>query len=112
MAEHDDFGSFLAGFFIGGIAGAIVALLFAPQSGEETRALLREKAIELRDKSAEKFEDFSVKSQAAAKEALKKAEVMYNQAKARAAELSKKEGKVSLEEIPAETKPKKPAKPG
>jgi gas vesicle protein len=110
MSEHDDFGSFLGGFLLGGIAGAIVALLFAPQSGEETRALIKEKAIELRDKSADTFEDLSVKTQAAAKEAVKKAEELYNQAKARAADLAKKESKVSLNEIPADLKPKKAAK--
>ncbi len=112
MAEHDDgFGSFLAGFLIGGLAGALVALLFAPQSGEETRALIRDKAIELRDKSAEAFDDISVKTQATAKDTLKKAEAIYNQAKARVADLSKKESTVSLEDLPADGKPKKTAKP-
>ena len=39
------FGYFLAGLGI----GAIVALLFAPRSGEETREYLRERADDLRD---------------------------------------------------------------
>ncbi len=38
MSERDEFGAFLVGFVIGGLSGAIVSLLFAPQSGEETRA--------------------------------------------------------------------------
>jgi gas vesicle protein len=53
MAERDEFGAFLIGFIIGGLTGAAVSLLMAPQTGEETRDYLRERAIELRDKAAE-----------------------------------------------------------
>jgi gas vesicle protein len=53
MSDHDDFGAFLIGFVVGGVAGAVAALLLAPQSGEETRALIKDKSIELRDKAAE-----------------------------------------------------------
>jgi gas vesicle protein len=53
MAERDEFGAFLIGFIIGGLTGAAVSLLLAPQSGEETREYLRERAIELRDKAAD-----------------------------------------------------------
>ena len=53
MSDRDDFGAFLIGFVVGGVAGAVAALLLAPQSGEETRALIKEKSIELRDKAAE-----------------------------------------------------------
>lgn len=34
--EHNR-GSFLAGFIVGGLAGAAIALIFAPQSGANTR---------------------------------------------------------------------------
>ncbi len=40
---------FLAGFIVGGVVGAMVGILMAPQSGEETRAQIAEKGIELRD---------------------------------------------------------------
>jgi len=56
MSDHDDFGAFLIGFVVGGVAGAVAALLLAPQSGEETRALIKDKSIELRDKAAEQAE--------------------------------------------------------
>jgi gas vesicle protein len=56
MSDHDDFGVFLIGFVVGGVAGAVAALLLAPQSGEETRALIKDKSIELRDKAAEQAE--------------------------------------------------------
>ena len=51
MSDRDEFGAFLVGFVVGGLTGAVVALLFAPQSGEETRALIKDKSIELRDKA-------------------------------------------------------------
>lgn len=46
----DRFGAaeFLAGLFVGGVVGAVVGLLLAPQSGEETRAQIAERGIELR----------------------------------------------------------------
>ena len=56
MSDHDDFGVFLIGFVVGGVAGAVAALLLAPQSGEETRALIKDKSIELRDKATETAE--------------------------------------------------------
>ena len=53
MSEHDEFGAFLIGFIIGGLTGAAVSLLMAPQSGEETREFLKERAIEISDKAKE-----------------------------------------------------------
>ena len=44
-------GNVLMAFAIGAIAGAAVALLYAPASGEETRRKLAEKAREGREKA-------------------------------------------------------------
>lgn len=63
MSDHDDFGAFLIGFVVGGLTGAVVSLLFAPQSGEETRAVIKEKSIELRDKAAEQAEVVASKAE-------------------------------------------------
>lgn len=49
MAKQRGGSDFLAGLFIGGMLGALIGLLMAPQSGEETRAQLAERGIELRD---------------------------------------------------------------
>ncbi|HOJ00727.1 MAG TPA: YtxH domain-containing protein [Anaerolineaceae bacterium] len=57
MSDNDNFGSFFSGLLLGGIAGAVVALLLAPQAGEETRKLVKEKSIELRDKVANYAEE-------------------------------------------------------
>ncbi len=46
-------GSFLSGFLIGGLMGAATAILVAPQSGEQTRTMIRDKGIEVRDKGIE-----------------------------------------------------------
>jgi len=47
----------LAGILVGGLAGAVTMLLLAPQSGKDTRKQIREKSIELRDRTSEMMED-------------------------------------------------------
>jgi gas vesicle protein len=49
--------SLLAGMLIGGLAGAAAVLLLAPQSGDETRKQIRQKSIELRDRTTGMVED-------------------------------------------------------
>jgi gas vesicle protein len=39
------------GFLLGALTGAVAALLMAPQSGLETRTMIKDKSIELRDKA-------------------------------------------------------------
>ncbi len=53
VIRRGTFGSLLSGFLIGGLIGAAVALLAAPQSGAETRAMIGDKANELRDRATE-----------------------------------------------------------
>ena len=45
--------SVLAGMVIGGLAGAVTMLLFAPQPGEKTRAEIKDGALKLRDRTTE-----------------------------------------------------------
>ena len=47
----------LAGILIGGLAGAVTMLLLAPQSGRDTRRQIKEKSIELRDRTSEMIDD-------------------------------------------------------
>ena len=47
----------VTGFIVGVLAGAAVALFNAPQSGAKTRALLRDKGVELKDKALDSFQD-------------------------------------------------------
>lgn len=50
-------GTVLVSFVLGAIAGAAVALLYAPESGEETRRKLAEKAREGRDRAEQLARD-------------------------------------------------------
>ena len=72
--KNGDFGAFVSGFVIGGLVGAAVALLFAPQSGEETRTLIYDKGIELKDQAEEIIDDTRTRAEELAKEAKTKAE--------------------------------------
>jgi gas vesicle protein len=56
MSDSDsEFGSFLAGFVIGGLVGAAVALVLAPQSGAETRSKITGKGHELADAGEQRY---------------------------------------------------------
>jgi gas vesicle protein len=102
MADQDtDFGAFLVGFVVGGLVGAATALLLAPQSGEETRAYIKDKSIELKDRAAETIEDARARTEVALDDAKARADSAYAEVKARTAELSKltkQKDKVILEE--------------
>ena len=111
MSDRDEFGAFLVGFVVGGLTGAVVALLFAPQAGEETRALIKDKSIELRDKAQMTAEEAYARAEAAAKEARARAEELAHEARARAEQLAaevKERGKGALEAV---RKPKKGDEP-
>jgi gas vesicle protein len=81
MSDRDEFGAFLVGFLVGGLSGAVVALLFAPQSGEETRALIKDKSIELRDRAQQSAEEALARAEAAAAEARARADELARQLK-------------------------------
>jgi len=51
--ESGGAGSILLAFLLGAVSGAAVALLYAPQSGKETRDYLNERANEARVRAAE-----------------------------------------------------------
>lgn len=107
MSDRDEFGAFLVGFIVGGLTGAVAALLFAPQSGEETRALIKDKSIELRDKAQITAEEAYARAEAAAKEARARADELAKEARARAEQLAgevRERGKSAIEAV---RKPKK-----
>ncbi|MCJ7585490.1 MAG: YtxH domain-containing protein [Anaerolineales bacterium] len=87
MSDHDDFGAFLIGFVVGGLTGAVAALLLAPQSGEETRTLLKEKSIELRDKASQSAEEALARAEATAAEARANYEKLAQEVKTRGGEV-------------------------
>ena len=107
MSERDEFGAFLVGFIVGGLTGAVVALLFAPQSGEETRALIKDKSIELRDKAQVTTEEALARAEQLAADARLRAEELTKDARERATELAKEVRERSKSAVDAVRKPKK-----
>jgi gas vesicle protein len=97
MSDRDEFGAFLVGFLVGGLTGAVAALLLAPQSGTDTRSLIREKAIELKDKTAASLDDAYAQAEAAAAEARARFDDLAVAAKERASDFQQR-GQVVLEE--------------
>jgi len=55
--ERSSFGTFLVGFISGAAIGAGLALLFAPQSGKETREKIKDSADAIKDKIADLVDD-------------------------------------------------------
>ncbi|NJC97014.1 MAG: hypothetical protein C3F07_04635 [Anaerolineales bacterium] len=107
MSDRDEFGAFLVGFIVGGLTGAVVALLFAPQSGEETRALIKDKSIELRDKAQQSTEEALARAEATAQEARARADELAKQLRERSKEVYddvRERGKTAVESL---RKPKK-----
>ena len=102
MSDRDEFGAFLVGFIVGGLTGAVVSLLFAPQSGEETRALIKDKSIELRDKAQHTAEEALARAEATAQEARARADELAKQLKERGTEVyntARERGQAVVEEV-------------
>jgi gas vesicle protein len=51
------------GFILGGVLGASLAMLFAPESGRRTRERLRDLAADMRDKTIDLSEEFRDKAE-------------------------------------------------
>jgi gas vesicle protein len=58
---RDNGGSGVKWFLAGAAVGGVLALLFAPHSGEQTRHLLKRKARDLRDLAEDGLDDLSYK---------------------------------------------------
>ena len=95
--NSNEFGAFMSGLLLGGIAGAITALLLAPQSGEETRKVIIDKSIELKDKALETVEETRVRAEKAADDARVAAQE-YSQKVQDQAKNLQEQGRVILEE--------------
>jgi gas vesicle protein len=87
MSDRDEFGAFLMGFIIGGLVGAVTALLFAPKSGEETRALIKDNSIELRQRMQTTAEEAIARAEAAAAAARARADEIARQLREREQEV-------------------------
>jgi len=87
--NNSDFATFFAGMIIGGLVGAATALLLAPQSGEETRTLIRDKGIELKDMAVEYGQDVQLRAEKALDDTREQLDVVLDDLKTRTDELGK-----------------------
>lgn len=55
--QHSGSRTFVAGLLIGALVGAGVALLFAPQSGADTRRVIRRRAKKLAAGAQDRYDD-------------------------------------------------------
>ena len=57
MSDDSHGWEFFTGFLLGTVVGAAAALLLAPQTGEETREVIRERGIELQGRMGQTSEE-------------------------------------------------------
>jgi gas vesicle protein len=79
----------LVAFLLGAVTGAVVALLWAPTSGEETRRLVVEKAREGRDQAAQAVErgrEFIERQRGTVASAIERGREAYRQARGESTE--------------------------
>lgn len=69
MSDHENGKSFAAGLLLGALIGAGVALLFAPQSGEDTRRLIRKRAKRFASDAQDRYDDLKDRVQRVKKRA-------------------------------------------
>jgi len=62
MSDRNGIGMLFVGFLLGALSGAVAALLLAPQSGAETRVMIKDKSVELRDKAQQTAEQARAKT--------------------------------------------------
>lgn len=96
MSDKSGFGSFFVGFLAGAIAGAIATVLYAPNSGEETRATLNEKKDEILGKANVSVDDAYKQAESAAREARDRFEQLASTTRRRAEDITRR-GQVILE---------------
>ncbi len=78
----------LVGMLVGGAIGAVAGLLFAPHSGELSRAKILYKAIELKDQSAEAIKKAQLQAKSEANELRNNAGGMVAEIKQRGKEIA------------------------
>jgi len=100
----DRIGDFLKGLVIGGLAGAVIGILYAPKSGKETREEIGKKAEELLVKAKEEYEQALEKSRKTYETAVSRLKKIEEAAREKVGDLESKagemveKGKVSLED--------------
>ncbi len=112
--NNKDTGTFLFGFLIGGLAGAVTTIFLTPQSGEETREQLQQKGIELQERAEKTLAETQTKVDAVIADVKERVQVLQAQRRAIMEEGPKqfsqaveetKEAATTVTETKAEAKP-------
>lgn len=72
----------LSGFIVSGLIGAIVALLMAPQSGNQLRTLIRDKSNDLSGRMMSSLEETRTRAEDLAQSAMDRAEGLIRRGEA------------------------------
>ena len=84
MSENEsDLGAFLAGFVLGGLAGAAAALIMAPQSGADTRAQIAAKGDEVRQTGQAQLHEYREVAGTAYTDAQERARIVLDEGKSK-----------------------------
>jgi len=93
--KHSSFLSFLFGAVLGGLIGAGVAILWAPQSGEQTRLQIQKTTQDIQTKAEQTISSAKEHSKRAADEIARHAEVIKDEVQ-QAVDTAVKEGKETI----------------
>jgi gas vesicle protein len=97
QTNNGETGVFLAGFILGGLVGAAVAMIMAPSSGQETRKQIVDRGLELRNRTESKLEEARKRAEEMSGDVKTRAEKAAEEARNRAEELQER-SRVILEE--------------
>ena len=82
--------AFVKGIFLGGVIGAVVGILYAPQSGRKTREDINKEAEKLLKKAKEEYEATLKKSSKACESAVKQLKHLESSTKEKVGEMEEK----------------------
>lgn len=80
MSERESGSSLILSFLLGGLTGAVLALLYAPRSGRETREILGERIREGADKGRELTEEALKRGRELKEQAVEKGKAILEEA--------------------------------
>lgn len=98
MNDQNSSGGFLSGLILGLIAGSVIALLTAPQTGQETRRMLGQKSTEFRGKAADTIDEALAQAERAMLGAREATQRTVERAQQQIAELEAKGQKMAEEQ--------------
>ena len=99
-------GDFFKGFLVGGLIGAIMALLYAPKSGKETREDISKKTEEFAQRAKEEYEAALEKSKKTYRAAIDRLKNLENVAQKKVEEVEDQIQELAEKSLAKRRKPK------